>query len=140
MFCSRLLTLTPLEGQSAVSLFLSYDILAPFDAFFVLFVLLEEGEGMTKQDIINQVCESADLPRSKAEEAVETVIGLIKDALGDGEAVILRRFGTFQVRAKSKRVGRNPKTGEEAEISARKVVRFKSGKHFKQAVNDEDSN
>ena len=94
---------------------------------------------MTKQDIINQVCDSADLPRSKAEEAVETVIGLIKDALGDGEAVILRRFGTFQVLAKSKRVGRNPKTGEEAEISARKVVRFKSGKHFKQAVNDEGS-
>ena len=95
---------------------------------------------MTKQDIINQVCDNADLPRSKAEEAVETVIGLIKDALGDGEAVILRRFGTFQVLAKSKRVGRNPKTGEEAEISARKVVRFKSGKHFKQAVNDEGGN
>ena len=95
---------------------------------------------MTKQDIINQVCDNADLPKSKAEEAVETVIGLIKDALGDGEAVILRRFGTFQVMSKSKRIGRNPKTGEEAEISARKVVRFKSGKHFKQAVNDEGSN
>ena len=93
---------------------------------------------MTKQDIINQVSTRADLSRSKAEEAVETVIDLIKDALGQGEAVILRRFGTFQVRSKSKRMGRNPKTGEEAEISARKVVRFKSGKHFKQAVNDED--
>ncbi|MDP6477734.1 MAG: integration host factor subunit alpha [Nitrospinaceae bacterium] len=93
---------------------------------------------MTKQDIINQVSNRADLSRSKAEEAVETVIDLIKDALGQGEAVILRRFGTFQVRSKSKRMGRNPKTGEEAEISARKVVRFKSGKHFKQAVNDED--
>ena len=103
---------------------------------------LNEGENlsMTKQDIINQVCDNADLPRSKAEEAVETVIGLIKNALGEGEAVILRRFGTFQVRSKSKRIGRNPKTGEEAEISARKVVRFKSGKHFKQAVNDEDGN
>jgi len=43
------------------------------------------------------------------------------------------------VRAKSKRIGRNPKTGEEAEITARKVVRFKSGKHFKLAVNEEDS-
>ena len=95
---------------------------------------------MTKQDIINQVCDNADLPRSKAEEAVETVIGLIKNALGDGDPVILRRFGTFQVMSKSKRIGRNPKTGEEAEISARKVVRFKSGKHFKQAVNDEGSN
>ena len=95
---------------------------------------------MTKQDIINQVCDNADLPRSKAEEAVETVIGLIKDALGAGDPVILRRFGTFQVMSKSKRIGRNPKTGEEAEISARKVVRVKSGKHFKQAVNDEGSN
>ena len=90
---------------------------------------------MTKQDIINQVCESADLPRSKAEEAVETVIGLIKDALGDGEAVILRRFGTFQVRAKSKRVGRNPKTGEVLQIAAYKQPRFKVGKKLKDAVN-----
>jgi nucleoid DNA-binding protein len=48
----------------------------------------------------------------------------------------LRRFGTFQVRAKTKRIGRNPKTGEEAEICARKVVRFKSGKFFKQAVDE----
>ena len=91
---------------------------------------------MTKQDIINQVCDRADLSRSKGEEAVETVIDFIKNALGQGDAVILRRFGTFQVRAKTKRIGRNPKTGEEAEISARKVVRFKSGKYFKQAVNN----
>ena len=109
----------------------------------VLRIFCFDNEGgrydMTKQDIINQVCDNADLPRSKAEEAVETVIGLIKTALGDGDPVILRRFGTFQVMSKSKRIGRNPKTGEEAEISARKVVRFKSGKHFKQAVNDEGS-
>ena len=91
---------------------------------------------MTKQDIINQVSSRASLSRAKAEEAVETVIELIKESLGHGEPVILRRFGTFQVRAKSKRVGRNPKTGEEAEISARKVVRFKSGKFFKQVVAD----
>ena len=64
---------------------------------------------MTKQDIINQVSSRASLSRAKAEEAVETVIELIKESLGHGEPVILRRFGTFQVRAKSKRVGRNPK-------------------------------
>ena len=93
---------------------------------------------MTKQDIINQVSNRASLSRAKAEEAVETVIDLIKESLSAGEPVILRRFGTFQIREKSKRMGRNPKTGEEAVISARKVVRFKSGKHFKQAVNDED--
>ena len=94
---------------------------------------------MTKQDIINQVCNKASLSRAKAEEAVETVIDLIKESLKAGEPVILRRFGTFQIREKSKRMGRNPKTGEEAEISARKVVRFKSGKHFKQAVNDNNA-
>ena len=94
---------------------------------------------MTKQDIINQVCNKASLSRAKAEEAVETVIDLIKESLREGEPVILRRFGTFQIREKSKRMGRNPKTGEEAEISARKVVRFKSGKHFKQAVNDNNA-
>ena len=94
---------------------------------------------MTKQDIINQVCNKASLSRAKAEEAVETVIDLIKESLKVGEPVILRRFGTFQIREKSKRMGRNPKTGEEAEISARKVVRFKSGKHFKQAVNDNNT-
>ena len=68
---------------------------------------------MTKQDIINQVSSRASLSRAKAEEAVETVIELIKESLGHGEPVILRRFGTFQVRAKSKRVGRNPKLGKK---------------------------
>ena len=91
---------------------------------------------MTKQDIINHVSAEANLSRAKAEEAVETVIKLIKDSLGHGESVILRRFGSFQVKEKAKRIGRNPKTGEEAEISARRVVRFKSGKHFKHTVNE----
>ena len=93
---------------------------------------------MTKQDIINHVSQEASLSRAKAEEAVETVIKLIKESLGQGEPVILRRFGTFQVKNKTQRMGRNPKTGEEAVISARKVVQFKSGKHFKQAVNDDE--
>ena len=91
---------------------------------------------MTKQDIINHVSAEASLPRAKAEEAVETVIKLIKESLGQGETVILRRFGSFQVKEKSKRMGRNPKTGEEAIITARKVVRFKSGKYFKHTVNE----
>jgi len=90
---------------------------------------------MTKQDIINHVSSEANLSRAKAEE---TVIRLIKESLSQGESVILRRFGTFQVKEKNKRIGRNPKTGEEAEISARKVVRFKSGKHFKYSVNSSD--
>ena len=90
---------------------------------------------MTKIDIINKVSEETGLPKVKAEEAVETVLELMKNTLQNGEPIILRRFGSFQVRQKKERVGRNPKTGEEAGIPARKVVRFKYGKHFKEAVN-----
>jgi integration host factor alpha subunit len=90
---------------------------------------------MTKADIVNRVLEKAGLQKPDAEEAVETIITLIKDSLSRGESVILRRFGSFQVREKNARIGRNPKTGEEAEISARKVVRFKAGKYFRAAVN-----
>ncbi len=90
---------------------------------------------MTKIDIINLVAEDTGLSKVKAEEAVEAIIETIKGTLQDGEAVILRRFGSFQVRHKNARIGRNPKTGEEAPISARNVVRFKSGEHFKEAMN-----
>ncbi len=92
---------------------------------------------MTKIDIINRVAEQTGLPKQDADTAVETIISLIKDSLSKDDQVILRRFGSFQTREKNKRVGRNPKTGEEAEISARKVVRFKAGKYFKQVVNNE---
>jgi len=90
---------------------------------------------MTKIDIINRVAEQTGLARQDSDTAVETIIALVKNALANDDPVILRRFGSFQTRAKNPRIGRNPKTGEEAEISARKVVRFKAGKHFKQAVN-----
>jgi len=90
---------------------------------------------MTKIEIVNKVAEETGLTKVKAEEAVEAIFSLIKDILSRGESVILRRFGSFQVRSKNARVGRNPKTGEEAAIPARRVVRFKSGKHFKEAVN-----
>lgn len=92
---------------------------------------------MTKIDIINRVAEQTGLARQDADTAVETIIALIKGALAGDNPVILRRFGSFQTRVKNPRTGRNPKTGEEAEISARRVVRFKAGKHFKQAVNNQ---
>jgi nucleoid DNA-binding protein len=90
---------------------------------------------VTKLDIINKVIEDTGLPKNQAEDSVEHIITSIKDSLSKGEAVILRRFGAFSVHSKKSRVGRNPKTGKDAEITARKVVRFKAGKHFKDAVN-----
>ncbi len=90
---------------------------------------------MTKIDIVNLVSDDTGLSKVKAEEAVETIIHTIKESLQNGESVILRRFGSFQVRQKNARMGRNPKTGQKAPISARRVVRFKAGKHFREAVN-----
>ncbi len=90
---------------------------------------------MTKIEIVNTVAERTGLTKVKAEEAVESILQLMKECLSQGEPIILRRFGSFQVRHKSARIGRNPKTGQGAEIPARKVVRFKAGKYFKEAVN-----
>jgi nucleoid DNA-binding protein len=75
------------------------------------------------------------LTQVQAEDVVDTILDEIKNALQQGDSVILRRFGTFDVRAKRPRMGRNPKTGEQATIAARRVVRFKSGNQFKAAVN-----
>ncbi len=90
---------------------------------------------LRKIDIINLVSDDTGLSKVKAEEAVDAIIDTVKETLGRGESVILRRFGSFEVRKKNARMGRNPKTGREAPISARRVVRFKAGRHFKDAVN-----
>ena len=91
---------------------------------------------MRKVEIINRIADETGLTRVQAEKAVNAILEEIKDGLQRGEPVILRRFGSFQVRAKRARTGRNPKTGEEAGIPARRVVRFKSGEHFRESVND----
>ena len=89
---------------------------------------------MRKADLIAAVAEELGLTYVKAEEVVNEILDTIKETLAQGESVILRRFGSFEVRAKPARDGRNPKTGEHAEIAARRVVRFKAGNHFKAVV------
>ena len=91
---------------------------------------------MRKVDIVTRIADETELTKAKAEQAIDAILEEIKNSLQRGETVILRRFGSFQVRAKSARTGRNPKTGEEAEIPARRVVRFKSGARFREWVND----
>jgi integration host factor alpha subunit len=93
---------------------------------------------MRKIEIVNHIADETGLTKVKAEEAVDAILEQVKEGLRRGEPVILRRFGSFQVRDKRARIGRNPKTGEEAGIPARRVVRFKCGKHFKDAVNGKD--
>jgi nucleoid DNA-binding protein len=71
---------------------------------------------------------------AQVDEAVEAILATITHTLQQGEPVILRRFGTWQVRVKRARVGRNPRTGATAAIAARRVVRFTAAQTLKQVV------
>ena len=98
---------------------------------------------MRKVEIAQRIAEEVGITNVKAEEVVNTILEEIKETLSQDDRVIIRRFGTFELRAKRPRMGRNPKTGEDAPIPARRVIRFKSGKIFKAATNsttlDEES-
>jgi integration host factor subunit alpha len=86
---------------------------------------------MTKADIVAEVYEKVGLSKKEAAEIVELVLDMIKGTLQRGETVKIVGFGNFVVRKKGSRKGRNPKTGEEIEITPRKVVTFKPSMVFK---------
>jgi nucleoid DNA-binding protein len=88
---------------------------------------------MRKAEIVQRIAQELECTTARAEAAVEAILSTIKASLQQGEPVIVRRFGTWQVHGKRARVGRNPKTGAVAAIAAR-VVRFTAGQPFKQAV------
>ena len=85
---------------------------------------------MIKLDIVNAVVTKTGVSRTKAEQAVETVFDAMKNALGKGERIELRRFGVFNVRPRKTGIGRNPRTGQEVSIPPGKAVRFKPGKEL----------
>lgn len=91
---------------------------------------------MTKQDIINKVANELDVTAKEARPMVEAVFDLLKTSLENCENIEISGFGKFMVRQKNKRIGRNPKTGEEAEISSRKVVIFKPSNGFRIAADN----
>ncbi|KPK59610.1 MAG: DNA-binding protein HU [Gammaproteobacteria bacterium SG8_31] len=90
---------------------------------------------MNKAELIDAVAASADLSKSDAAKAVEAVTSTIAKTLGKGDQVAIVGFGTFQVKHRAAREGRNPKTGETIHISATNVPAFKAGKGLKDAVN-----
>ncbi len=89
---------------------------------------------MTKADLADKVYEKVGLARKEAVEMIETLFSSMKSILSEGESIKITGFGTFLVRKKSSRRGRNPKTGEEMEITARKVITFKPSLEFKAVV------
>jgi len=90
---------------------------------------------MNKLDLIEAIATSADLPKSTAGRALEALTTAISDALKNGERVPLVGFGTFAVKARAARDGRNPQTGATIRIAAAKTPSFKAGKSLKEAVN-----
>lgn len=89
---------------------------------------------MTKADIVNHVFEKVGLPRNEAQNIVETVFDSVKQTLIAGESIKISGFGTFNVRKKNARIGRNPKTKEEVEITPRRVITFKASDQLKEVV------
>lgn len=89
---------------------------------------------MNKAELVNAVAEKADLTKRDAERVINAVFDSIEGALAQGEKVQLVGFGTFEVRQRAARTGRNPKTGEEIDIPATKVPIFKAGKSLREAV------
>ena len=89
---------------------------------------------MNKQELIALVAEKADLSKKESEAAVAAMIDGITNTLSKGEKVQLVGFGTFEVRQRQAREGRNPSTGETIKIAAQKVPAFKAGKALKDQV------
>ena len=92
---------------------------------------------MTKADLIEQVYLKVGLPRTESVELVEQVLEIIKETLEQGENVKISGFGSFNIREKRPRRGRNPQTGEPLEITQRKILSFKPSQKLRNAINQE---
>lgn len=89
---------------------------------------------MTKKDLIELVAKKANLTNKASRDSVQAFINGIRDSLKRGEKVVITGFGTFSIRKRAQRPGRNPKTGEKITIQARKAPGFTPGKTLKKAV------
>ncbi len=90
---------------------------------------------MNKSEFVDAVATDIDITKADAAKAVDSVVNVITNALKDGDQLNLIGFGSFQVKDRAARTGRNPRTGEAIEIKASKMPTFKAGKALKDAVN-----
>ena len=97
------------------------------------------GRTLTRSHLAEAVYREVGLSRNESAELVESVISHISDALAEGETVKISSFGTFSVREKGRRIGRNPKTGEEVPIEPRRVLVFRPSHILKDRLNGEDA-
>ncbi len=100
---------------------------------------LETGAGgpgvMTKAELVDEVARVVGLTKKQAETIVNIVFDSIVDSLRAGQKIELRGFGSFRLRSRKSRTGRNPKTGEKVEVPSKKIPYFKPGKELKELIN-----
>ena len=89
---------------------------------------------MTKADLVLEVAKQTSLTKKESETIIKTIFGSISEALSSGDKVELRGFGSFRVRDRKSRQGRNPKTGDTVNVPAKKVPFFKAGKELRALV------
>lgn len=91
---------------------------------------------LTKRDLVNQIsADSKNMTQSEVFDVIQKAVEIITETLGKGDRVVIRNFGTFQVKTVKAKVGRNPKNpGKDVPIPARSVVKFKVGKTLKETV------
>lgn len=94
-----------------------------------------KGRNMNKSELIEAIAAASDLPKAAAGRALDAMTDTITKALTEEDQVVLVGFGTFSVKDRAARTGRNPQTGEPIEIAAAKIPSFKPGKALKDAVN-----
>ncbi len=90
---------------------------------------------MNKSELVNAIAKNADIPETVARRVLDSTIEVISDTLSRGDSIALVGFGTFAVKERAERNGRNPKTGDTMTIAASKLPSFKPGKTLKDAVN-----
>jgi len=96
---------------------------------------LSDNEAMTKAELVEEVAGMTRLTKKHAEIVVNTVFESIVDSLRSGEKIELRGFGSFRIRSRGARVGRNPKTGDRVKVPAKQIPYFKPGKELKELIN-----
>ena len=92
---------------------------------------------MTKADLVEEVSRVTELTRKDSEVIVDTLFDSVIKALKTGDKLEVRGFGSFRVRQRNARVGRNPKTGEKVEVPAKRVPYFKPSKELKDLINED---
>lgn len=96
----------------------------------------DKARTITRSDVIDAAHAKTGLSRNECSTVVEKILDILSDNLVEGNAVKISSFGTFDVRDKAERIGRNPKTGEEVPISPRRVLVFRPSNVLKEKIND----